>query len=55
VKAIVRKLHVADPPAAYLLRPPVVVDSSAICGILFDEPWLEKLAVAAQAHLASLP
>ena len=34
-----RKLHVAEPPAAYLVRPPMVVDCSAICGILFDEPW----------------
>lgn len=29
----------AEPPAAYLVRPPIVVDCSAICGILFDEPW----------------
>jgi predicted nucleic acid-binding protein len=34
-----RKLYVAEPPAAYLLRPPMVVDCSAVCGILFDEPW----------------
>lgn len=32
-----RTLHVAEPPAAYLVRPPVVVDSSAICAVLFDE------------------
>lgn len=34
-----RKLHIAEPPAAYLVRPPIVVDCSVICGILFDEPW----------------
>lgn len=34
-----RLLYVAEPPAAYLVRPPMVVDCSAICGILFDEPW----------------
>jgi predicted nucleic acid-binding protein len=34
-----RKLHVAEPPATYLVRPPLVVDCSAVCGILFDEPW----------------
>jgi predicted nucleic acid-binding protein len=34
-----RKLYVAEPPAAYLVRPPIVVDCSAVCGILFDEPW----------------
>lgn len=32
-------LYVAEPPPAYRLRPPMVVDCSAICGILFDEPW----------------
>jgi predicted nucleic acid-binding protein len=34
-----RTFYVAEPPAAYLVRPPMVVDCSAICGILFDEPW----------------
>lgn len=34
-----RKLYVAEPPQAYQIRPPLVVDCSAICGILFDEPW----------------
>lgn len=34
-----RRLYVAEPPVAYLVRPPIVVDCSAICGILFDEPW----------------
>jgi predicted nucleic acid-binding protein len=29
---------VAEPPAAYLMRPPMVVDCSAISAILFDEP-----------------
>jgi predicted nucleic acid-binding protein len=33
-----RALHVAEPPANYLVRPPVVVDCSAICAVLFDEP-----------------
>lgn len=32
-----RQLHVAEPPATYLVRPPVVVDSSALCAVLFDE------------------
>ena len=69
-----------EPPAAYLLRPPIVVVCSAICSAQFALAlrykltayaaaylWLaaelkaplatfdEKLAVAAQAHLASLP
>lgn len=48
MKVTARTLHVAEPPAAYLHRPPIVVDCSAICGILFDEPWraqaVERLA-----------
>lgn len=39
MSAAPRTLYVAEPPAAYLVRPPLVVDCSAICGILFDEPW----------------
>jgi predicted nucleic acid-binding protein len=39
VSVLPRRLYVAEPPAAYLVRPPMVVDCSAICGILFDEPW----------------
>ena len=39
MSAAPRTLYVAEPPVAYLVRPPMVVDCSAICGILFDEPW----------------
>lgn len=34
-----RAFYVAEPPAQYLARPPVVVDCSALVGILFEEPW----------------
>lgn len=43
-----RPIYVAEPPAAYLLRPPMVVDCSVLCGVLFDEPWRDE----AQARLA---
>lgn len=43
-----RSFHLAEPSAAYLKRPPVVVDSSAICAVLFDEPGREE-AVASMA------
>ncbi|MEO5671844.1 MAG: type II toxin-antitoxin system VapC family toxin [Ramlibacter sp.] len=39
MKAQARTLYIAEPPAAFQVRPPIVVDCSAICGILFDEPW----------------
>ena len=38
-----RVLYVAEPPAQYLARPPVVVDCSALAGLLFREEW-EALA-----------
>lgn len=31
-------LHVAEPPASYLQRPPLVVDCSVLSAALFDEP-----------------
>lgn len=33
------RLHVAEPPAQYLVRPPLVVDCSVIAGTVFSEPW----------------
>ncbi|WP_167772548.1 type II toxin-antitoxin system VapC family toxin [Ramlibacter henchirensis] len=33
------RLHIAEPPAQYLLRPPLVVDCSVIAGTVFNEPW----------------
>jgi predicted nucleic acid-binding protein len=38
VSAPAAALLVAEPPAAYRLRPPMVVDCSALSAILFDEP-----------------
>ncbi len=32
-------LYVVEPPAQYMARPPVVVDCSALAGMLFEEPW----------------
>ncbi len=43
-----RTLYVAEPPAHYLVRPPVVVDASLLCAVIFDEA--ERLD--AQAQLA---
>ena len=36
-----RPIYVAEPPPQYLARPPIVVDSSLICAVLFDEPERE--------------
>lgn len=37
--AVARTLYVADPPAQYLARPPLVLDCSTLAGIVFREPW----------------
>ena len=37
-----RTLHVAEPPAQYLSRPPLVVDCSTVAGIVFAEAWQEQ-------------
>ncbi|MBT2323846.1 type II toxin-antitoxin system VapC family toxin [Variovorax paradoxus] len=34
-------LRVAEPPPGFHVRPPMVVDCSAVCAILFDEPARE--------------
>lgn len=41
-------LYVAEPPARYLPQPPLVVDCSALAGVLFQEPTQEQ----ARARLA---
>ncbi len=43
-----RRLFVAEPAPRYLARPPVVVDSSLVCAVLFDEAEREQ----AQERLA---
>ena len=32
-------LFVAEPPAHYLIQPPLVVDCSTLAGLIFHEPW----------------
>ncbi len=48
MSTIGRPLYIAEPPMRYQLRPPLVVDSSLMCALLFDEP--ERLE--ARARLA---
>ena len=35
-------LHLAEPPAQYLLRPALVVDCSCLAGFVFGEDWSEQ-------------
>ncbi|MDM0034842.1 type II toxin-antitoxin system VapC family toxin [Variovorax sp. J22P271] len=48
-------LHVAEPPAAYRLRPPMVVDCSAIVAILFDEPARDAALARLAGHALHAP
>ena len=40
--AATRALFVAEPPLQYLSRPPLVLDCSALAGIVFREAWLDQ-------------
>jgi len=48
-------LHVAEPPAQYLPRPPMVVDCSALAGVLFQEPWMDQALQRLSAHRLYAP
>lgn len=41
MSASARQVYVAEPPAHFLARPPIVVDASLLCAVLFDEPERE--------------
>ncbi|MCP5266879.1 MAG: type II toxin-antitoxin system VapC family toxin [Burkholderiaceae bacterium] len=44
--------YVAEPPAHYRVRPPLIVDCSVVAALLFDEPQRdEALAVMSEARL----
>lgn len=50
-----RGLYIAEPPAAYRLRPPMVVDCSAISAILFDEPARDQALERLAGHSLNAP
>ncbi len=50
-----RRLHVAEPPAGYRLRPPIVVDCSVLAGILFQEPWRDQALARIGGHALHAP
>ncbi len=51
----VRELHVAEPPASYFRRPPMVGDCSALCGLLFQEQWHAQDAQKLSARALHAP
>ena len=48
-------LFVAEPPPQYLPRPPMVVDCSALAGVLFQEPWMEQAVQRLSGHRLFAP
>lgn len=48
-------LHVAEPSPRYLSRPPMVVDCSALAGIVFREAWGEAAAARLEARSLHAP
>lgn len=50
-----RTLHVAEPPAQYLSRPPLVVDFSAVAGIVFAEACQEQARRHISGHALHAP
>lgn len=48
-------LFVAEPPVRYLHRPPLVVDCSALAGVLFQEPWMDQALARLSGHRLYAP
>lgn len=48
-------LYIAEPPVAYRLRPPIVVDCSALSAILFDEPTRDEALARLAGHRLNAP
>ena len=50
-----RTLFVAEPPAQYLIRPPIVIDCSVMAGLVFEESWQLKAAEKIQGRTLNAP
>ena len=48
-------LYVAEPPALYLMRPPLVIDCSALAGIVFQESWQAQAQHSIAGHTLHAP
>jgi predicted nucleic acid-binding protein len=50
-----RTLFVAEPPAQYVIRPPIVIDCSVMAGFVFEETWQLKAAEKIQGRTLYAP
>jgi predicted nucleic acid-binding protein len=49
------RLHLAEPPSHYLTRPPLVLDCSALAGIVFRESWQSEAEQRIQGRSLHAP
>jgi predicted nucleic acid-binding protein len=49
------RVYVAEPPAAYRVRPSLVVDCSALAVVLFREPGADQVAARLAGHRLHAP
>ena len=50
-----QRLYVAEPPAAYLTRPAMVVDCSVLAAVLFEEPTRDEAVARLRGHALHAP
>lgn len=50
-----RALYVAEPPARYMARLPLVLDCSILAGLVFQEPWLDEAQQRIAGHSLHAP
>ena len=50
-----RELYVAEPPGAYMMRRPLVVDCSTLSGVMFREHWHVQAARKIADHALHAP
>lgn len=50
-----RSIFVAEPPAQYLVSPPLVVDCSVLAGVLFQENWQQEALQSMQGRSLKAP
>lgn len=48
-------LYVAEPPAQYLIQPPLVVDCSILAGLLFQEEWERQAGDTIEGKILHAP
>jgi predicted nucleic acid-binding protein len=48
-------LFVAEPPAIYLIKPPLIVDCSVVAGLIFAEHWRDEAKLRVEGKTLHAP